>query len=247
MIFRKKFFLASILLLFSTLFIFPKNQISFFTGINYNEEAYTVIYQTQLAPKFSFGFVNEKTVGYFILSNSISFDFLIWNFYYKNNYLYFTDKTLSVDSPIEYNFRVLFPSYSSVKFIFGAGVSYNTRFDRYSMGKYFWYSRLKIEPLLFGSLGLDFKIYFLIVSLRESLGYLVSTFFLFNKEEFFLYTFTNNLFHRIDLSFIFKINSRIGLVIKWTNKYNWYNDLSIYITNYMSFQNTFSIGLDYEL
>jgi len=115
------------------------------------------------------------------------------------------------------------------------------------MGNYFWNSRLKIEPMAFAVLGLEFAISKLYFRLTNSIGYFISTFILYNKDDFFLYTFTSDLFNRVDLLFRYQLSSRFGLVVMWSNKFNFYSDISFYITSFTLFQNSFFVGLEYEL
>lgn len=238
------------LLIFSSCLILPlqsKNYFSIYGGVNYNEELFTVVYQTQFSPKISFDYTNEKVINNFSLKNSLNFDFLIWHLYYKNNYLYYTNKTLSVESPLEYDFTMTFPDKQKVKFIIGGGIQYNIRFDRYSMGKYYWHSRLKFEPLLYGIIGIELRIMKFQAILKHNIGGLISAFLLYNKDEFFINTFCYDFFNRIELDLSYNIISHIWFILKWTNKFNYYSDMDIYITNFFLFQNSFFIGLRYEI
>ncbi|HOV14693.1 MAG TPA: hypothetical protein PK771_10445, partial [Spirochaetota bacterium] len=189
---RKSVIIIFFLLLISEN-ISSRNFINILVGVNFNEEAYTAIYHNQIAPKISFTYINERQIDFFSLKHNVCFDFLIWNFYNRNGLLYFTDKTLTIEAPIEYSFTASVPSNFNIRFMFGLGFQHNTRFDRYSMGVYFWFSRLKIEPILFGVMGAELVFSNFNISFRHSIGYLVSTFILHNKEEFFLYTLSHDL------------------------------------------------------
>lgn len=95
-----------------------KNSIIFFNGVTLNEEAYTVIYHYQIAPKLSFQFINERSINYFSIKNEFSLDFMVWHLYFRNGLLYHTDKTLSLEVPLEYKILLAFPDYFMLKLLF---------------------------------------------------------------------------------------------------------------------------------
>lgn len=216
------------------------------TGFNITEEAHVIIGRVQYAPDFYFKASFSKNVGRSILQNHIKMNFTVWPYYMKNFLPYYTDKTLSLDVPIEYELIFKVPRNRKIAFLGGSGFLLDFRWDRYSAGNYFWYSEFRISPIPFITFGLSLDIKKVEVSFKHSIGGIVSFTYFFIKEEFFNKDYEIHPYNKFDLEIIVRIKKRYKIITGWINKLNMYLILDNWIP-YSYFQNMFYVGFGYEI
>lgn len=237
-----------LLLIINGVLCFAKKNISFSAGFNVTEEFFTVLYQTQYSPKFNLRFEIEKKFRYFYLEHKLNLDFSLWNIYYKNNLLYYTDKTLSLDLPFDYEFSLNLTPIKQLNIIFGSGWALNLRFDRYSKGNFFWHSTLKFSPHPFLSIGIGFNLFSrLDFFIKDSIGFFYSYFFSYSKESYITSTYCTLVTNRFIVESSIKIVGRYRIYFGYTNRIEVFLDPSIFMPFLGYTTNFFYLGLKIEI
>lgn len=165
---------------------------SFFcSGLDYTENFFSFLYNTQLSPEFSAGIELTAAAGSdggkFSFTQEAEFHMKGGRKYWKNGLIYYTDKTYSLDIQADYRFLVNFKFVRLFAFYFGTGAHFVLRSDRYSIGKVYSYTNLRITPFL---PTIDFGIRLqctdnLKLKFNHEIGAMVGTEFNFREEELF--------------------------------------------------------------
>ena len=190
---RKNIMIAVILFCCGTVsFALNWHGSSFFScGLDYTENFFSFLYNSQLSPELSAGIELTSAVGSdggrFSFTQEAEFHIKGGNRYWKNGLIYYTDKTYSLVIQADYRFLVNFRFARLFAFYFGSGAHFVLRSDRYSIGKIYNYTNLRITPFLptidsgirlncMNSLKLRF---------HHEIGAMVGTEFYFRQYEIF--------------------------------------------------------------
>ena len=225
--------------------LFAKKSISAGIGLNFTEEAFVLQIRSQLSPNFFFKIKFEKRYLNFTLFHQLKISFLAWPFFLKYNRPHYTDKTFTLNVPFEYELLFKIPPKKRVAFLAGTGLRFNVRWDRYSLGRLYWFSDVRILPLFFGVIGIDLKIFnrFEIIY-KYSISGIVSFLFCYSMDEYI--RTQKNLYcgNKNNLEFIVKFKKWYRMFIGWSNEIIFYFPLDgIFTTSY--FLNDFYLGFEY--
>lgn len=200
---------------------------SFFCGgLDYTENFFSFLYNTQLSPVFSAGIELTAAAGSygarFSFTQEAEFHIKGGSRYWKNGLIYYTDKTYSLDIQADYRFLVNFRFIRPFAFYFGTGAHFVLRSDRYSIGKVYNYTNLRITPFL-PTIDSGIRLNCtnnLKLRFHHEIGAMVGTEFYFRQDELFdtdniaAYYFYNMFAVNAEV----KLYKRIWFLVGYKNK-----------------------------
>lgn len=200
---------------------------SFFScGADYTENFFSFLYNTQLSPEFSAGIELNAAVGSdgerFSFTQEAEFHIKGGSRYWKNGLIYYTDKTYSLDVQADYRFFVNFRFVRPFAFYLGSGAHFVLRSDRYSIGKVYSYTNLRMTPFL-PTIDSGIRLYCtdnLKLRFHHEIGAMVGTEFYFRQDELFD---TDNIaayyfYNMLSASAQVKLYKRVWLSVGYKNK-----------------------------
>lgn len=227
--------------------IFSSNKsIEVLSGINYYEEAHIVIALTQVSPIFIFKFIIGKNLKYFYLKHELYSHINIFSIYLKNLFVYWTDKTINIDTPIQYNLNFNFKMNSYLSLFNGIGILSKLKYNRYSSGLNYWQSELKytLVPLFIGGIQTEINRYKFIIS--NYLGFFPSFIFQYKKEEYYNFFIILNFYNNLKIDFFYYFNKKIYMILSYSNFLDLYVDILVFF-GFVNFNNCITIGIGYEI
>lgn len=219
-------------------------KIEFLTGINYYEEAHIVISLTQILPLFMIRLTIEKEFKNFSLKNEFSFYMNIFSIYFKNGFVYYTDKTLNVDIPFYYNIIFDFKINQYFSLFTGIGTLSKFKYNRYSSGLEYWQQEIKYSllPLFIFGCNVGFNRYKFLLSDYFSIS--PAFIFQYKKDDFYTSFVITNIYNNFRFEFLFYLNKKWYMIFSYNNFLDLYIDiLSLFI--FVNFNNSISVGFGY--
>lgn len=198
-----------------------------------------VLYRTQYAPQFVAGLKLENVFQGFNIIHDISFNFLCWPYYIKNYKPYTTDKSLSIDSSIDYDLLFKVPNNFKISFLGGIGFLNSIRMDRYSLGQYYWYTESHYKPFPVVTLGINLSfIPRTEIILKNSTGGGLNIYLFYSKNKYISNEIQYSLFNRANIEILILILNNYKLITGWYNKFFIYEGDAF-------IQNMIYIGFEY--
>lgn len=195
-------------------------------GVDYTENFFSFLYNTQLSPNLLTGIELNSPVGNagnkYSFTQEAELSVKGGNRYWKNDFVYYTDKTYSLDIQADYRFLVNFRFVNPFAFYLGTAAHFVVRSDRYSIGKVFSYTNLRVTPFL-PTIDSGIKLWYkdlLRFRFHHEIGAMVGLAFYFRQEELFdidnlaMYYFYN----MVRITAEIKLYKRIWLVAGYQNK-----------------------------
>lgn len=158
---------------------------------DYTENFFSFLYSSQLSPELLTGIELTSPIGN--TGNKYSFtqeaELCVkgGNRYWKNGLVYYTDKTYSLNIQADYRFLVNFRYVKPFAFYFGTAAHFVLRSDRYSIGKVFNYTNLRVTPFL-PTIDSGIRLWYkdlLRFRFHHEIGGIVGLAFYFRQEELF--------------------------------------------------------------
>lgn len=245
---RLNLLLITLFILLSPLLLFSEQSISIKGGAELVEEAYAYLYRSQVAPTLLLTYRGEKRVLGCRILNRLSTELLLWPLFIKNERLYYTERTLALNIPLEYGLTFRLPPGRKVEFEVGFVLRSEVRWDRYSLGTSYWYSELRLTPLLpLMELGLYLKPFrFMEIILSEQLGAMVNFILFFSKDYYKGLFYQLYAYHALNIEFRFRVGPKHKLLAGFRNSIRLNQSLSDY-HSLVFFRNLFYLGVSYEI
>lgn len=236
-----------LILLLSSFQLHPEQTLSFRGGAELVEEAYASIYRSQLTPLLSLTYKGTKRFLKFKMENSLSTELLLWPFFFKNEGFYYDNSSLALAIPLEYSLTFRLPANRRAAFLTGFSLRGEARWDRYSLGRSYSYSELRLTPLLpLVNAGLYLKPCRLLeIVIREQLGATVNMLLFFSRGYYRAIFYQVYIYHSLQAELIFRLGARHSLLFGYRNSIRVNQSISDYHST-IFFRNLIYLGVRYE-
>ncbi len=128
-------------------------------GIDYTDVFFAILNKIEISPFFISGFQYSFHYRRITIGNSLDFSYYTNNQYYKNNLLYYTDKTRTSDFCLRYQLSFKGERGTYINSYWGGGFEIVNRYEVYSIGKLLSFTENRILPHPFIFAGFSFTPY----------------------------------------------------------------------------------------
>ena len=191
-------------------------------GIDYTEVFFAILNKIEISPFFISGFQYSFHYRRITIGNSLDFSYYANNQYYKNNLLYYTDKTRTSDFTLTYQLSFKGERGTYFNSYCGGGFVIINRYEVYSIGKLLSFTENRILPYPFIFAGFSFTPYKIIDFLVYSSAGAGIGYKGFYRDERFVRSGND-----ISIATVLNVESKVSITKNVSFFINWRNRLLV--------------------